>query len=437
MSDQEAKIRKATDKMVRARGHMVIKLPYFATLAMSLRLHFSTKIPKAYTDGVLLVVNPDYVNEMNDNDVRLLWAEAALKCGLKLPFRMGYRDTKLWNQAATIVAGQYLQSTFSLPREYPQRGDCTDKNCEEVYGILLAEQCKGNNGGGNNSSRKSPGGQSGGQQGGGSDQGDGTGNCDSGGKCDVSSTNDKQSKDDRDEYTDEHDGDRPEPDGNRNVTPEEMQANWDPINRNAMNIAKNIGDVPAWMSKMMESNRHAQIDWRAKLREYVELTCRDDYSWVKFNKRHIVNGIYLPSLYSESLPTIGVLGDVSGSVQDYEWDYFLAELNKILEDFKAEVHLYQFDSEPKGDADIYTHDDLPLKVTRKGCGGTDPCSTFRKLDKDDIDPVCIIVFSDLEICDYPKTPPDVPVLWVSSQKLSKVPTRYLPPFGEVCQLTLD
>lgn len=421
MSDQEAEIRRATDRMIRARGNMVIHLPYFAALAMALRLHFSPKIKQAYTDGVLLVCNPEWVNHLSEEDVKLIWAEAALKCGLKLPFRMGYRDKDLWNKAATIVAGQYLRETFPLPSGFPQRSDCEDKNCEEVYNILLTEQCKKklDNSKENNQNEGKP--------------GDGK----SGGKCDVESTNDKQSKEDRDDYADGHDGDRPEPDGNRNVTPEEMQGNWDPINRNAMNIAKSIGNVPEWMEKMMASNRQAQIDWRAKLREYVELTCRDDYTWVKFNKRHIVNGIYLPSLYSEEMPTIAVLGDVSGSVSDLEWSYFLAELNKILSDFKTTVHVYQFDSEPKGDADIYTHEDLPIKLTRKGCGGTNPVTTFKKLEHDAIDPVCIIVFSDMEIFEYPKDPPDIPVLWVSSQKISRIPHEYIPKFGEICQLTLD
>lgn len=414
----------AMERMIRCRGKMVLNFPYFATLAMNLRLMFTPKIKQAYTDGILLAVNPEWLAKESDDSAMLLWAEASLKCGLKLPFRIGYRDKRLWNKAATLTVAPYLKEEFRLPPHYLTRDDLADKSCEEIYNILLSEQQPGegdNKGDGDNSG----------------DDNEGVGDNTSGGKCDVDRPDSQQSKQGRDDYADNHDGDRPEPGGNREIDPNEMANDWDGVNRNGHRIAKGIGRCPAWLDRLMTIEKNSQVDWRAKLREYVELTCRDDYSWLRFNRRHITSDIYLPSLFSEKMPAIAIMNDVSGSVSDREMSYFLAELSAILSDFDTEAHMYQFDTEPKGDAIIFTKDDLPLKVSRRGCGGTDPCSTFAKIEDDEVNPACIIVFSDMEMCSYPDSPPDVPVLWVSSTRLVDLPKQWRPPFGEICQLTLD
>lgn len=421
IKDQE----RLTKKLIDNRGRMVMNMPWFAQLAMNLTPHFSEKIDKCYTDGIVLALDPEWVADASDNDIQLVWAEAALKCALKLPFRKGYRDDKLWNDSATFTVGPHLAQEFTLPEGFPtKREDFEDKTTEEIYNILYTEQMEQDSGGGSDSG-------SGGGSGNEGDNGSGT--------CDIKSPDDQDAKEERDDY-EEQNGDRPEPGGNREISPQELADDWEVNGRTAYKNAKGVGNTPAWLDRMMQTDIEAQIDWRAKLREYVELCLRDDYTMRRFNRRHIANDMYLPSLWSENLPDIALLVDVSGSVRDSEFEFFLAELSGILREFDTTVHMYQFDTQPKGEAIIFTSEDLPLQCNRRGAGGTDPCSTFAKLAEDDIEPVCIIGFSDMEIWNYPEGDkiPEQPMLWVSTQKIKRLKENdYMPPFGEVCELVMD
>jgi len=49
----------------------------------------------------------------------------------------------------------------------------------------------------------------------------------------------------------------------------------------------------------------------------------------------------------------------------------------------------------------------------KGRGGTDFRPVFEHVDKEPIQPACLIYLTDLE-GPYPTVPPDFPVLWVCS-----------------------
>ncbi|GIW55378.1 MAG: hypothetical protein KatS3mg082_1782 [Nitrospiraceae bacterium] len=78
------------------------------------------------------------------------------------------------------------------------------------------------------------------------------------------------------------------------------------------------------------------MDWRALLRQFVQETAKEDYTWARPSPRYIPAGIYLPSLRSETIPPIVVAFDTSGSCWDIQGKFF-AELRTILEECQPEA----------------------------------------------------------------------------------------------------
>jgi predicted metal-dependent peptidase len=420
-------------KLIRTRGKMVLSMPWYAQLSLNLNLHLTDKVERAYTDGILLAVNPEWVEQQSDEDLKLLWAEAATKCALRLPFRMGkHRNPQLWNDAGTYTVSELLKESFTLPPGFPDhRDDLDDKTTEEVYNIYLEERPESDDNGG-------------GEEGQGDGDGDGEGSGGAGGgNVEMKDPTSQESKDGRDDYTDEHDGERPEPGQNPDITPEELSDDWDNQRRGASKNAKGIGNIPGFAERMMEADADPQVDWTSKLREYAEFSARDDFTLRRPNRRYIGDDVYMPGLCSQSMPDIILMTDVSGSVHDREFKHFLAETSGIISSFdNIKVHLFEFDTETKGPPTVFGNEDLPLKVTRGGYGGTDPTKTFadveRYIEDEGLTPCCIIFFSDMEIWNWPKQEPELPVLFVSTQSIRKMKDRdFIPPFGEVCELRVE
>ena len=190
----------------------------------------------------------------------------------------------------------------------------------------------------------------------------------------------------------------------------------------AEQAARGRGELPAGLNRTVDRVLRPPQDWREVLREFVASHARNDYSWVRPNRRFLWQGLYLPGLHSEELGDVVIAVDTSGSVGERELGVFAAEVNGILAAFDCAVTVLYHDTEVQK-VQTWRSGDGELVLDPVGGGGTSHRCVFDWLDRSDLSPSCVVCLTDLETR-FPDRFPAPPVLWaVVGACLSR------PPFG--------
>ena len=113
--------------------------------------------------------------------------------------------------------------------------------------------------------------------------------------------------------------------------------------------------------------------------------------------------------------------DTSGSVDQKELDMFAAELKSILISYPdTEMEVIYVDSKVAGTQTLNISD---LELNAKGGGGTDFRPGFDYIEKEDINPVCVLYFTDGYCNSFPEREPYYPTLWIITSLMN-----FKPPF---------
>lgn len=107
---------------------------------------------------------------------------------------------------------------------------------------------------------------------------------------------------------------------------------------------------------------------------------------------------------------------------------FCAELTSVLEAYDTTLTVLFHDTKVQKTITL-TRMDMPATLTPVGGGGTDYRPVCTHIEDQNLQPTCLIWFTDLECNRYPAEP-DYPVLWVCSAQHEDQP-----PFGQVLHLT--
>ena len=129
------------------------------------------------------------------------------------------------------------------------------------------------------------------------------------------------------------------------------------------------GTIPSEIAVYIDKLVNPTLPWNQILRKYLSAKIKNDYSWSKPNRRFFPE-YYLPSMYSEGLCEIAVAIDASGSVSDKDFSVFVKEVQTILKTLKpSAIQLITFDTEIKSIVKLKTVEELN-KVEFHGRGGT-------------------------------------------------------------------
>lgn len=160
------------------------------------------------------------------------------------------------------------------------------------------------------------------------------------------------------------------------------------------------------------------VNWREQLRDFVSENVQgnDLSTWRRPNRRWAAQGLYLPSRYTESVGTMVIGIDTSGSIGVKELNEFLAEVRSIVTVTVPEkVHLLYWDTEVAGEEE-YTpgmYEGLTSATQPKGGGGTDPQCVREWLEQNPVNPAVVINLTDGYLGgDWPVF--TAPTLWVST-----------------------
>ena len=371
-----------SNSFTKARSRLLLDNPFFGTLALKLTPKEDSTQPTGYTDGNVLGYNPKWFEKLSTQQRVGFIAHEIMHVVYMHIFRREKRHAKKWNVAADYVINWNLvhDCRMILPDGALIDEQYKGMTTEHVYNLLPEMEDED----GNTISWD--------------DLPDDPGNC---GGCKDSENS-----------------------SNTNRNPEQK---WTIDINQAYEAAKMAGKLPGGLSKIIDEIIKPKVNWKSVLIKFLTNTAKNDYSWVKPNRRFIARDMYLPSLYSERLECIVVAVDTSGSISDEELQVFASETSAILASMDPEkIEFLQCDTEIN-QHDTYTRESLPLKVEFKGRGGTDFAPVWKYIEEEKITPKACIYLTDLYPYDWGEKPP-YPVLWISTTSVTDVP------FGDVTQI---
>jgi len=183
------------------------------------------------------------------------------------------------------------------------------------------------------------------------------------------------------------------------------------------------GTIPRSVTDMLAP----KIDWKDVLRDFIQSSMKgqDEYTWRRFNKRHMVNDIYLPSVEDEAVGELVVAIDVSGSIDENVLNTFASELSAICVNTQPEkVRVLWWDTEISSeqvfDSKHYEHIKDLLKPT--GGGGTNPECIDKYLIDKKIKAEALIVLTD-GYFNKPEWQSTMPSLWVCTERDDFLPSN--------------
>ena len=103
-------------KVSRAITRLVVKHPFFGSLALSLRVEADTDVSTMCTDGKFIKWNPEFVDTMDQEETVGVMAHEVCHVTFKHMLRRGERDADRWNVACDYAINEILiESGFTLP----------------------------------------------------------------------------------------------------------------------------------------------------------------------------------------------------------------------------------------------------------------------------------------------------------------------------------
>lgn len=351
--------KEAYDKMTKARTAMLIDQPFFGTLAMRLEMVQDYAIKTLNVDGKTMRYNPDFINKQTNSLAKSCVAHEVMHCVLEHVGASGRGinlSPKRWNYAADYVDNDILKdSGFELGPGWLWDPQFKGMTAEHIY-KLIPEPPPDDQGSGGPQDEVLPG--------------------------------------------------TPDP-----AMAAQQATEWKVATVQAANAAKAAGKLPEplerWVDKLLDN----KVDWKAELRQFITQVAKNDYSWQRPNRKMLAAGFYLPGLHSETMGSIFIGADESGSVDEAITAAFGAEIDAIKEDLRPEkIVLAHFDSRV-GKVEEFLPDD-PFEMIRYCGGGTDFNPPIRYAEKMETPPMCAIILTDL-YGPFPDHPPPFPVLWVS------------------------
>jgi predicted metal-dependent peptidase len=209
----------------------------------------------------------------------------------------------------------------------------------------------------------------------------------------------------------------------RDMTPED----WKIAAEQSAATAKGAGKDPGSAAELARAARAGREDWRELLAEFMT-AAKDpsDYSWMRPNRRHIHEGLYLPGVTKESCGEIVIAVDTSGSMSQRDLAAIAAEVQSIAGECKPErLTVIYCDTRIRGVVEIEPEADITLEA--QGRGGTAFAPVFEHLSRAEEPPQCLIYATDL---DGPMVEdPGYPVLWITPEKVTDVA-----PFGRTVRM---
>lgn len=386
-------------KISEAKVRLLVDYPYFGTLASKLELQKNDNIQAYLSDGVRFEYNDEYLLGLTQDELAFALSNGAMHAALAYENRQKGRMSWLWQLATdhainAMLAANGLEPPIMIDLDPRFEG----MYAEEIYAILKDEirnqefdDDESNETGFNEENKRKQ------QQ-----------------MKDAEGDHDPDKKREKMEVENVE----------QKIAEEEM---FEQFANEALEKIANQGDLPLEIERFFTVTDSSRVDWRRELYNAIDRHYHDNYRMMPPSKKLLYSGIYLPSLYSDTLRlTIAI--DSSGSVDEQLLSLFMSEVEAILIHFPNYViDMIVCDAKIQEYRQFLTGEALDIEI--KGGGGTDFRPVFDLIEERLEAPSLLLYFSDTK-GSFPQSEPFYEVMWISSEE-SDVP------FGRVLVIDRD
>ena len=160
--------------------------------------------------------------------------------------------------------------------------------------------------------------------------------------------------------------------------------------------AAGAGNVPAEIQRMIKELTEPKMNWRQILRQQIQSTIRNDYTFSRPSRKGWHTGAILPGMNFDETIDICISIDMSGSISDAQAKDFLTEIKGIMDEYKDyNIKVWCFDTKVYNEQDFdgYGGNDI-TEYEPMGGGGTDFMANWEYMKEHDINPKKFIMFTD-------------------------------------------
>ena len=160
--------------------------------------------------------------------------------------------------------------------------------------------------------------------------------------------------------------------------------------------AAGAGKVPAEIERMIKELTEPKMNWREILRQQIQSTIKNDYTYIRPSRKGWHTGAVLPGInYDETIDIcIGI--DMSGSIGNEQGADFLGEVQGIMSEYQDyNIKVWCFDTKVYNEQDFTADNGMDLNQYQlMGGGGTDFNANWEYMKEQDIVPKRFIMFTD-------------------------------------------
>jgi len=343
------------DKIIVARVGLLLRHPFFGNMATRLKIVDGSEwCPTAATDGRHIFYNREFFEPLTVKQIEFVIGHEILHNVFDHMSRRDGRNPKIFNIACDYnVNGQLIRDKIGeVPPVIKIFHDTNyyGMGSEEIYDKLLEDH-------------------------------------------------DEQSLAQIGEMLDEHiDWESAGQNGRPQYTKEELKKIRDEIREATMAAAQaaGAGNTPASVARMIKELTEPKMNWREILRQQIQSTIRNDFSFMRPNRKGWHMNAILPGTNYDETIDICVAIDMSGSIGDDQARDFLSEIKGIMQEYQDfSIKLWCFDTQVYNEADYnaYTITEFD-DYQPKGGGGTDFDANWEYMKEHDIQPKKFIMFTD-------------------------------------------
>lgn len=365
------------ERITRAKCLLYEKQPFFSFIVNNMEVieknedEFWKRGGEKKVEGTMAVdkkgrlyYHPDFVNKLNDEELKGVLCHEAMHCALLHLTRVGKKDGRIWNYATDMVINNLLINTgFSLPAKGILPSDTNEfkidvkpkpkiikdvdkKIAESIYNELydIAEKLPSQAG------------------------------------FDIHIC----------------DGDKDE-----GASAGELEDKWKQVLTDATYFAKQKGNLPGSMERIVDKILNKKLNWKQMLYRFITNEIQYDFTYARPSRKFISTGIYFPNTSKENIKITAAI-DTSGSIGQKELALFLGEIYKITKSFNnIELEVLFHDTEISSKhkfAHGNLHKVLSLKPT--GGGGTSHKEVFDYIKKNKTNILICFTdgYSDIDNC---------------------------------------